>query len=216
MWCIYRAQEKTKERYLPMPPVWIGSSEQWGTSAQAKHSAHTTTWRPACSLPPRAGRFHTASCTASWHTALGCADVPQGCPAHLVALVERKVIKQSAHREQALGACMNNWGTMERKQVNGRADPPIKAQGSALGMATSSGHGSSAGPRNTKSKFNFACGTKHTWEGDAVSGSRKADKMEAQSGAGGCQQSWTYAPEGDSFCPWKQGISVEREYCGYD
>lgn len=52
-------------------------------------------------------------------------------------------IKQSAHREKALGACINNWGTTERKRVrkglksltvrscrgNGIEDPSVKAQG---------------------------------------------------------------------------------------
>lgn len=69
--------------------------------------------------------------------------------------MERKITKQGAHREQALGACMNNWGTMERKRVgkglqsptvrscrgNGITHPSIKAQDPALGWQPHLGMG---------------------------------------------------------------------------
>lgn len=102
-------------------------------------------------------------------------------------------------------------------------DPSTRAWGLAWRMAASAGQQSSAGPRKTKAKLvlqsmflqskakqkNLLRGTQHMWGGDPSQSTLK----EAQARAS--QQNWTCAPKGDSFCPWKQGISVKRESCGH-
>lgn len=90
---------------------------------------------------------------------MGYTEVPEGSPAHLVALVERKVGQQSVHKQHSLGACTHEQLGHHGKKMgqkgfaqpdcevlcgNGTTDPSVKAQSLALGMAALSGHGSSA------------------------------------------------------------------------
>lgn len=83
-----------------------------GYISPVTHSAHTATGCSAPSLPPGVGRYHTAS---HWHTASGCADVPQGCPCSPGGTHGKESWKAACSQRVSIGSLRKNLGHRGKK-----------------------------------------------------------------------------------------------------